>query len=234
MNRLYREYLKRVLDIFLSGTAIIALSPLIGVIALLVIFRLGPPVLFRQDRPGKDERIFTMYKFRTMTDKKDELGCLLPDCDRLTEFGRRLRNTSLDELPELFNVFKGDMSIIGPRPQLVRDLVFMTPEQRRRHLVRPGVSGLAQCSGRNQISWEKKFEYDLDYLRHISFWFDFKIVLKTIVKVLERDGITSDGAATAVDLGDYLLLSHQVSREYYSKCQDKAQSLLSYGKRRGR
>ena len=178
----YARYIKRILDVLLSGCALIVLSPVLLIVAVLVRTKLGSPVIFCQERPGKDEKIFKMYKFRSMTDARDENGELLPDEVRLTKFGRALRSTSLDELPELWNIFKGDMSIVGPRPQLVRDMVFMTPEQRLRHTVMPGLTGLAQVSGRNAISWEDKLATDLRYIRRITFLGDVKIVLLTVKK----------------------------------------------------
>lgn len=194
---IYQKYVKRILDITLSGAAIIVLSPVMGVTAILVKKKLGSPVIFKQKRPGKGEKIFTMYKFRTMTDERDEKGELLPDSIRLTKFGKMLRSTSLDELPELFNIFKGDMSIIGPRPLLVQYLPLYNEKQKRRHEVRPGLSGLAQVNGRNNQSWTKKFDYDLFYVDHISFYYDMMIVLRTIQKVIKRDGITSENSVTA-------------------------------------
>ena len=180
---IYARYIKRILDVLLSGCALVVLSPVLLIVAVLVRTKLGSPVIFCQERPGKDEKIFKMYKFRSMTDARDENGELLPDEVRLTKFGRALRSTSLDELPELWNIFKGDMSIVGPRPQLVRDMVFMTPEQRLRHTVMPGLTGLAQVSGRNAISWEDKLAADLRYIRQITFLGDVKIVLLTVRKV---------------------------------------------------
>lgn len=164
--------------------------------AILVRIKLGSPVIFRQERPGKDEKIFAMYKFRTMTDEKDAVGNLLPDEIRLTKFGKILRSTSLDELPELFNIMKGDMSIIGPRPLLVEYLPRYNEEQRHRHDVRPGLSGLAQVNGRNAISWEEKFQYDVEYVRNITFLGDCRIVFQTIKNVIKRDGISAEGSAT--------------------------------------
>jgi undecaprenyl phosphate N,N'-diacetylbacillosamine 1-phosphate transferase len=192
----YKRFMKRPMDFMLSFIAIIVLSPVMLVVAILVRTKLGKPVLFKQERPGLNEKIFTMYKFRTMTDERDESGELLPDQVRLTKFGRFLRSTSLDELPELFNILKGDMSIIGPRPLLVQYLPLYNDQQRRRHEVRPGLSGLAQVSGRNAIRWEGKFSLDLDYIDNISFIGDCKIILLTLLKVFVRDGIHSENAAT--------------------------------------
>lgn len=223
----YARYIKRILDVLLSGCALVALSPVLLIVAVWVRTRLGSPVIFCQPRPGKDEKIFKMYKFRSMTDARDENGELLPDEVRLTRFGRALRSTSLDELPELWNIFKGDMSIVGPRPQLVRDMVFMTPEQRLRHTVMPGLTGLAQVSGRNAISWEDKLATDLRYIRRITFLGDVKIVLLTVKKVFCREDISADGMDTAEDLGDYLLRTAQVSQEAYQKLQAESKELLT-------
>jgi undecaprenyl phosphate N,N'-diacetylbacillosamine 1-phosphate transferase len=194
----YRNFLKRPMDILLSLLAITILTiiPVLPILALLVKTKLGSPVFFKQKRPGLNERVFMMYKFRTMTDEKDENGELLPDCVRLTKFGRLLRSTSLDELPELFNILKGDMSIIGPRPLLVQYLSLYNEHQRRRHEVRPGLSGLAQVSGRNSIGWEEKFNLDVYYVNHVNFCEDCKIILLTIKKALVREGINSETAAT--------------------------------------
>ena len=177
---MYKRYIKRALDIFCALAAIIVFWWLYLIVAILVRVKLGSPVIFKQPRPGKDERIFNLYKFRTMTDERDENGNLLPDEVRLTKFGKLLRATSLDELPECINILKGDMSVVGPRPQLVRDMVFMTDAQRTRHTVRPGLTGLAQVSGRNNITWEQKFEYDLRYIDRITFIGDLKIILQTV------------------------------------------------------
>ncbi|ALU14401.1 bacterial sugar transferase [Eubacterium limosum] len=214
---IYQKYIKRILDITLSGAAIIVLSPVMGVTAILVKKKLGSPVIFKQKRPGKDEKIFTMYKFRTMTDARDEKGELLPDSVRLTTFGKMLRSTSLDELPELFNIFKGDMSVVGPRPQLVKDLFFMTSEQRRRQTILPGLTGWAQINGRNNMSWEDKFEYDLEYLKNISFFKDCEIIVKTIIKVFIKEGINTEGMDTAEDLGEYLLREKKIDTSLYLK-----------------
>lgn len=192
----YERYIKRLMDVVLSGGALIALSPVLLVTALLVRAKLGSPVLFSQERPGKDEKIFRLYKFRSMTDARDEQGNLLPDEVRLTKFGRLLRSTSLDELPELWNIVKGDMSIVGPRPLLVKYLPLYNQKQRRRHGVRPGLSGWAQVNGRNALSWEEKFELDVWYVDHVSFWLDVRIIVRTIMKVVRREGISGENAAT--------------------------------------
>lgn len=193
---LYVKYMKRFLDIILSGIALIVLSPVYLVVAMLVRTKLGSPVIFIQKRPGKDNEIFNMYKFRTMTDKRDEQGNLLPDNERLTSFGKMLRSTSLDELPELWNIFKGDMSMVGPRPLLIEYLDIYTDDQTKRHLVRPGLTGLAQVNGRNAISWNAKFQFDIDYIESISLLLDIKIVFLTIKKVLIKEGISSDTSVT--------------------------------------
>ncbi len=193
---MYRNGIKRILDFILSLIAIIVLSPVMLVVAVLVRVKLGSPVLFKQQRPGKDEKIFRMYKFRTMTDEKDADGRLLPDEKRLTRFGKMLRSTSLDELPELFNILKGDMSIVGPRPLLVAYLPLYNERQKHRHDVRPGFTGLAQVNGRNSISWEEKFEWDVRYVEHVTFLEDCRIILKTVKVVLAREGISSDTSAT--------------------------------------
>lgn len=228
----YEKYVKRILDIICVISAIIVFSPVYIIVAMLVKFKLGSPVLFTQDRPGmidKDgkETIFKMYKFRTMTDKRDEEGNLLPDDVRLTKFGAWLRSTSLDELPEAFNILNNTMSVIGPRPQLVRDMTFMTKEQRMRHTAKPGLSGLAQVNGRNAISWEEKLELDIKYINKISFVEDIRIIIKTIEKAfIKREGITEEDMATAYDYGDWLLKEGKVTKEEYEKKQKEAKNLL--------
>lgn len=192
----YRKYGKRIIDVLASGIGLIILSPVFLILFLLVRTKLGSPVIFKQKRPGKDERIFDMYKFRTMTDEKDSAGNLLPDDERLTPFGKKLRSTSLDELPELWNIFKGDMSIIGPRPLLVKYLPLYNKSQKKRHSVRPGLTGLAQINGRNAISWEDKFKYDVEYVDDLTFFMDVKIFIKTIKKVFVKEGITSSSSQT--------------------------------------
>lgn len=193
---MYRKYIKRLLDIIISLCGIIVLSPVYLALGVLVRVKLGSPVLFRQERPGKDEKIFKLYKFRSMTDEKDADGNLLPDEERLPAFGKKLRSTSLDELPELFNILKGDMSIIGPRPLLVRYLPRYNEFQKHRHDVRPGLTGLAQTHGRNAITWEKKFEYDVEYVNKLSFALDLRIFFDTVRAVLKREGISSESSAT--------------------------------------
>lgn len=190
----YEKYIKRFFDIFLSGLALIVLSPIIGITALLVRVKLGSPVLFSQDRPGKDEKVFKLYKFRSMSDARNDQGELLPDEIRLTRFGRALRSTSLDELPELWNIFKGDMSIVGPRPLLVEYLPYYTEEEKHRHDVRPGLTGLAQVNGRNALRWEEKFAYDIEYVNSISLGTDIRVIIETALKVVKRaDVISGEG-----------------------------------------
>ena len=223
---MYRKYIKRMLDFLLSLMAIIILSPVLIVVAILVRTKLVSPVIFKQKRPGLNEKIFTLYKFRTMTDERDEKGNLLPDDIRLTRFGKLLRSTSLDELPELFNILKGDMTIVGPRPQLVRDMVFMTDTQRKRHSVRQGLTGLAQINGRNNLSWEEKINYDLKYIQNITFLNDIRIIIKTILKVFKKEDISTDGMETAEDLGDYLLRNKKITSDEYKVNQSIAVGLL--------
>lgn len=190
---MYRKFIKRALDFILSLTALIVLSPILIVLAILVRCKLGSPILFKQERPGKDEKIFTLCKFRTMTDKRDAEGNLLPDSERLTKFGKLLRATSLDELPELINILKGDMSIIGPRPLLVSYLPYYTEEEKLRHTVRPGLTGLAQVSGRNFIDWDRRMEKDVEYVKHLSFRMDLKVIGLTVKTVLgHSDEVAED------------------------------------------
>ncbi len=193
---MYKRFVKRCLDFLLSLAALIILSPVLLLVAILVRCKLGSPILFKQKRPGLHEKIFCMYKFRTMTDAKDADGNLLPDEVRLTKFGKLLRSTSLDELPELFNILKGDMAIVGPRPLLVQYLPRYNERQHHRHDVRPGFTGLAQVNGRNSISWQEKFEWDVKYVEQVSFLMDVKIIAKTVGVVLKRDGISSETSAT--------------------------------------
>lgn len=229
---IYEKYVKRCLDIICATGAILVFWPLYIVIALLVKVKLGSPVLFIQERPGLvdtdgRETVFKMYKFRTMTDEKDESGELLSDEKRLTEFGAWLRSTSLDELPEVINVLNGTMSVIGPRPQLVRDMVFMTPEQRMRHTAKPGLSGLAQVNGRNAISWEQKLFWDLRYIENISLINDIKILVKTVEKaIIKKEGITGGNMATAEDLGDYLLRTGKISNKRYEEGKNEEKRIL--------
>lgn len=223
---MYNKLFKRPMDLVLSVLGVTVLSPILLILIIVGAVAMKGNPFFTQLRPGKDEKIFRLIKFRTMTNQRDKDGNLLPDEKRLVPYGRFLRSTSLDELPELFNIIKGDMSIVGPRPQLVRDMVFMTEEQRLRHTVRPGLTGLAQCNGRNNMSWEKKFEYDLEYIKKITFLGDLKVILKTVVKVFGRDGITEEGMATAEDLGDHLLSLGAVERSEYDARQAEAKELM--------
>lgn len=228
---IYEKYVKRALDIICSLLAIVVFFWLYVIIALVVRYKLGRPIIFKQPRPGcidsktGREHIFYLYKFRTMTDEKDENGKLLPDRERLTPAGAWLRRTSLDELPEAFNILKGDMSIIGPRPQLVRDMVFMSDEQRMRHTARPGLSGLAQVMGRNAITWEDKINWDLKYIEKVSFPGDLKIVLLTVRKVFGK-GESSAELDVSDDYGDALLKAGKVSEEMYDSLQACARSLI--------
>ena len=228
---IYERYVKRILDIVCALAALIVFCWLYAILAILVRIKLGSPVLFTQPRPGKDEKIFKLYKFRSMTDARDENGNLLPDEIRLTSFGKALRATSLDELPEAINILRGDMSVIGPRPQLVRDMVFMTPEQRQRHTVRPGLSGLAQTRGRNAISWDGKLATDLEYIQHVTFLGDVKIILDTVKQVFFHQKGLEDSDVDEVeitdDFGDYLLKAGRVDKEEYERKQAEARGLLS-------
>lgn len=207
---MYRKFIKRLLDILISFTGIVVLSPVLLVLWVLVRTRLGSPVLFSQQRPGKDGKIFKLYKFRSMTDERDEEGNLLPDEVRLTSFGKKLRSTSLDELPELFNILKGDMSLIGPRPLLVRYLPYYTQEENHRHVVRPGLTGLAQVNGRNALGWEDRFAFDLEYVNHLTFGMDMKIILMTVGKVLKRSGTLSGAEQTVEDFDVYRKMQKEV------------------------
>lgn len=227
---IYERYIKRIIDICCALAAIAVFWWLFLIVAILVRVNLGSPVIFKQPRPGKDEKIFNMYKFRTMTDARDENGNLLPDDVRLTKFGKALRATSMDELPEAFNILNGTMSVIGPRPQLVRDMTFMTAEQRMRHSVRPGLSGLAQTRGRNALSWNDKLSADLEYIQNVSFSGDVKIVFDTVKQVFFRQKGLTDSGVNEIDVtddyGDYLLKKGSVSREEYEKKMEEAKMLI--------
>lgn len=229
----YEKYVKRAMDIVCASSAIIVFSPLFAGVALLIKCKLGSPVLFTQHRAGLigfdgKETIFKMYKFRTMTDEKDMEGNLLPDDVRLTKFGAWLRSTSLDELPELFNILNGTMSIVGPRPQLVRDMTFMTDKQRMRHTAKPGLSGLAQVNGRNSITWEDKINWDLKYIENISLINDLKIIIDTVTRaLLKQEGITQDDMATAEDYGDYLLRTNKVNMKKFIENLEEAKQILN-------
>lgn len=226
----YEKYIKRCLDIICSILLIVFFCWLYAIIAIIVRVKMGSPVLFKQPRPGivknGKEIIFDMYKFRTMTDARDEKGKLLPDAQRLPKFGAILRSTSLDELPEVFCILKGDMSVIGPRPQLVRDMVFMTDYQRMRHTAKPGLTGLAQVKGRNAVTWEDKLGWDLKYIEHVHFWGDLKILLETVAVVFKRVGITDGENATALDYGDVLLKVGKVNKQEYDAKMVKAKILI--------
>lgn len=200
---MYKKFIKRFLDLILSLMALIILMPLMLIIYILVRVKLGKPAIFKQERPGKDEKIFTLYKFRTMTDEKDENGNLLPDEQRLTKFGKMLRSTSLDELPELVNIIKGDMSIVGPRPLAVCYLPYYNEIEKHRHDVRPGLTGLAQINGRNNLSWEERFDYDIQYVNKITFKADSIIILKTIGKVLKSQDVAVRGTGKVIDFDEY-------------------------------
>lgn len=236
----YERFTKRLLDIVCASSAILVFSWLYAIIAILVRIKLGSPVLFRQPRPGMidpktgREKIFYIYKFRTMNDARDSDGKLLPDEQRLTKFGEMLRATSLDELPEAFNILKGDMSVIGPRPQLVRDMVFMSEKVRMRHTAKPGLSGLAQVMGRNAMTWEKRFAYDLLYIKDVSFWNDIMLIYLTFKKVFVRHDFMQINEETDImlDYGDALLKSGKVSKERYDELQACALKLIEDNKRK--
>lgn len=223
---MYAKCLKRFFDFVLSLVALVVFFPfLVLLTGIGAIVMKGNP-FFVQPRPGKKEKIFRLIKFRTMTNEKDQDGNLLPDEKRLVPYGKFLRSSSLDELPELLNILVGDLSIVGPRPQLVRDMVFMTPEQRRRHSVRPGLTGLAQVNGRNHITWEEKFEWDLKYIEKITLKNDVVILLQTVLKVLKRSDTVREGTASDLDFGDYLLEKGEIGQKYYEAKQQEAKQLL--------
>ena len=223
---MYKKYIKRLFDIILSLLGLIIASPIFLIVSMLVLIFLGHPIIFKQKRPGKAEKIFTLYKFRTMSDKKDKKGKLLPDEQRLTKFGKLLRKTSLDELPEFINILKGDMSFIGPRPMLVRDMVFFDNKTMKRQSVTPGLTGLAQVNGRNSINWDQRFNYDLEYVNNLSFKLDLKIVFLTIKTVLSHEGIGEDGTDLSIDYGDYLLKYQKITKKQYEKKQEEAKKIL--------
>ncbi|WP_291256430.1 sugar transferase [Fusobacterium sp.] len=230
--KIYKNCLKRVMDFTLSLIAIIVFSPLLIILSVVGLIAMKGNPFFCQPRPGKkdlktnQEKIFKLIKFRTMSNAKDKEGNLLPDNVRLNSYGKFLRSTSLDELPSLLNILCGDLSIVGPRPQLVRDMVFMSTEQRKRHNVSPGLTGLAQINGRNNITWEQKFEYDLIYIKDITFMNDVKIIFKTIEKVLKRSDVVREGTVSDMDFGDWLLQNKKVTQEEYDKKQEEAKKLL--------
>ena len=223
---MYEKYLKRLLDLICSVCALIVLSPMFLILIIVGAIMMKGNPFFTQPRPGKNEKIFNLIKFRTMSNAKDKDGNLLPDSQRLNGYGKFLRSTSLDELPELLNIVNGSLSICGPRPFLVRDACFMTPEQRRRHTVAPGLTGLAQANGRNAISWEDKIALDLQYIENITFGGDVKIILQTLGKVFKRADINREGTDSDIDLGDWLLLKNEVTKEEYDMKQAEARELL--------
>lgn len=226
---MYQRYFKRLFDIVSATALLVAISPIMLVLSIVIKNKLGSPIVFTQHRPGKNCKIFKMYKFRSMTNEKDENGNLLPDEMRLPKFGKWLRATSLDELPELINIIKGDMSVVGPRPQLVRDMVFFTNEQMKRQNVYPGLTGLAQISGRNNVTWEEKFKCDLEYIKNVNFFEDMHIIFRTVFKVANQDDICTEGMETAEDLGDYLLRIKNISKKEYDFSQVEAQKILQKG-----
>lgn len=229
---MYVHFGKRLFDILISASVLFVFSPLLLLLLILgAVIMKGNPLFF-QERPGWHEKVFRLVKFRTMTNERDEKGELLADEHRLNAYGNFLRNWSLDELPEFWNILKGDMSIVGPRPQLVRDMVFMTDNQRRRHSVRPGLTGLAQINGRNNISWERKLELDLQYIQHITLLEDIRIFLMTFLKVFQREGVVEEGCSMATDYGDYLLSRNLVSREDYDRLQREAKDILNAARKR--
>ncbi len=224
---MYKKFFKRLLDFILSLSALLIFLPLLLFLIVLGAIIMGGNPFFTQPRPGKNEKIFKLIKLRSMTNKKDADGNLLPDNMRLTKYGKFLRSTSLDELPELINILKGDMSLVGPRPQLVRDMVFMTPKQRVRHSVMPGLTGWAQVNGRNNISWEQKFQYDIEYIENgVTFANDVRIVFMTVAKVFKRADTVRKGTVSDIDLGDYLLQKGEVTSEEYELRQKEAKELL--------
>lgn len=225
-TQMYVKFFKRFFDFFMSLFVLIVLLPFLLILTIVGTFAMHGNPFFVQERPGKDEKIFKLIKFRTMSNRKEENGELLPDELRLNKYGIWLRESSCDELLELVNILKGDMSIVGPRPLLVRDMVFMTNEQRKRHTVKQGLTGYAQVNGRNALSWEKKLDYDLKYIENITFTGDVKIILKTVVSVFKREGITEENMATAADLGDYLLNCGKIEKDEYDRKQEEAKKLL--------
>jgi len=224
---MYANFFKRLIDFVLALAVLIVLSPVLLVLTVLGTVKMKGNPFFTQLRPGKDEKIFKLIKFRSMTCETDRDGNLLPDEQRMTRYGQLLRSTSLDELPELLNILHGDMALVGPRPQLVRDMVFMSPEQRRRHSVRPGLTGLAQVSGRNNITWEQKLQYDLTYLDSgITLFGDIRILFMTVGKVFMREDVVRDGTVSDMDFGDWLLQKGEVTKETYDRLQEEAKKLL--------
>ena len=224
---MYANFFKRLIDFTLALAALLVLSPVLLVLMVLGAVKMKGNPFFTQLRPGKDEKIFKLIKFRSMTCETDSEGNLLPDDQRMTRYGEILCSTSLDELPELLNILKGDMALVGPRPQLVRDMVFMSPDQRRRHSIRPGLTGLAQVSGRNNITWEQKLQYDLTYLDGgITLFGDIRILFMTVFKVFKREDVVRDGTVSDMDFGDWLLQKGEVTQEEYDRLQAEAKKLL--------
>lgn len=224
---MYANFFKRLIDFTLALAALLVLSPVLLVLMVLGAVKMKGNPFFTQLRPGKDEKIFKLIKFRSMTCETDSEGNPLPDDQRMTRYGEILRSTSLDELPELLNILKGDMALVGPRPQLVRDMVFMSPDQRRRHSIRPGLTGLAQVSGRNNITWEQKLQYDLTYLDGgITLFGDIRILFMTVFKVFKREDVVRDGTVSDMDFGDWLLQKGEVTQEEYDRLQAEAKKLL--------
>ncbi len=228
---MYAKFFKRIIDFLVSLTALLILFPILLILAIIGAIKMNGNPFFVQERPGRidkktgKEKIFKLIKFRTMANIKDESGELLPDDVRLNKYGAFLRSTSLDELPELLNILKGDMSIVGPRPQLVRDMVFMSAEQRKRHGIRPGLTGLAQVSGRNNITWEEKFEFDLEYMKKITFLGDLKILFRTVGKVFKREDVVREGTSSDMDFGDWLLKEGKIDEESYNKLMEEAKNI---------
>lgn len=230
---MYAKYIKRILDFIVSLTALLLLSPILLILAIIGAIMMRGNPFFVQSRPGRidvktgEEKIFKLIKFRTMANITDDEGNLLPDEKRLNKYGAMLRKTSLDELPEIWNIVVGDMSIVGPRPQLVKDMVFMTPEQRRRHHIRPGLTGLAQVNGRNNISWEEKLRFDLEYMKKITFIGDVKILFRTVVKVFKGDDVVREGTVSDLDFGDSLLKDGKITEEDYKRLLEEAKKILA-------
>jgi lipopolysaccharide/colanic/teichoic acid biosynthesis glycosyltransferase len=228
---MYAKFFKRIIDFLVSLTALLILFPILLILAIIGAIKMNGNPFFVQERPGRidkktgKEKIFKLIKFRTMANIKGEDGELLPDDVRLNKYGAFLRSTSLDELPELLNILKGDMSIVGPRPQLVRDMVFMSAEQRKRHGIRPGLTGLAQVSGRNNITWEEKFEFDLEYMKKITFLGDLKILFRTVGKVFKREDVVREGTSSDMDFGDWLLKEGKIDEESYNKLMEEAKNI---------
>lgn len=231
---MYANFFKRIIDFTLSLIALLVLSPILLILVIVGAIAMRGNPFFTQLRPGKinkktgEEKIFKLIKFRTMSNAKDKDGNLLPDDVRLNKYGKMLRKTSLDELPELLNILKGDMAIVGPRPQLVRDMVFMDETQRKRHAVRPGLTGLAQVSGRNNITWEEKFNFDLEYMKKITFIGDIKIMFRTVAKVFKGADVVREGTVSDMDFGDWLVFEGKIDKEFYAEKQSEANDILKY------